>query len=361
MIGIFNVKYLYMGKYPIKYLPDKLSKEDKDKYRRELNKSRKAYKRGKYYTRKKVKSYDKKESGHIKKAKKIYRIDTIKPSRKLSKVTGCSVNGLNAIVKKGQGAYYSGGSRPNQTAHSWGIARLASSITGGKAAAVDFKILEDSCKKNSKALRMARTAKKKHGYGKRKVRKVNGGKKRTKKKSSLEKQFTPNINPKQMFKMGSFGGTYWRPIYSGVTKKKYKNVHKKYPKSWWQGIPENHLSSAVYDKAINKYNVKVGTTLKFWESKDWIKDLHPYGWVHWYCDYYQGKRGPDDERQIKRWLGVAGSRGRFMRFLVTLILKKGGKWDDETISPKIRQTLLHWGYKLTKSDFNREVKRRNSK
>ena len=41
-------------------------------------------------------------------------------------------------MKKGQGAYYSSGSRPNQSAHSWGYARLASAITGGKSAAVDF-------------------------------------------------------------------------------------------------------------------------------------------------------------------------------------------------------------------------------
>mgnify|MGYP003317291098 CR=1 FL=1 len=100
----------------------------------------------------------------------------------------------------------------------------------------------------------------------------------------------------------------------------------------------------------NKYKVKVCTTLEFWESKKWITKHHPYGWVHWYCDFYLGKRGPDDERQIKRWKALAGPRGRFMRFLVTQILKKKGKWNDESISPKIRQVLQHWGYKLTKKD-----------
>jgi hypothetical protein len=50
-----------------------------------------------------------------------------------------------------------------------------------------------------------------------------------------------------------------------------------------------------------------------------------------------------------------------MRFLVTQILKKrGGQWDDETISPKIRQVLQHWGYKLTKKDFDNEVERRKN-
>ena len=173
--------------------------------------------------------------------------------------------------------------------------------------------------------------------------------------------FKPNLSPREIFSLGSFGGTYWRPIYSNVTKKHYKNIHKKYPKSWWKNIPEKKLSQSKYDKSINKYKVKVGTTLDFWESKKWISKYNPYGWMHWYCDFYNGKKSPDDERQIKRWLGLAGPRGRFMRFLVTQILKKKGKWNDESISPKIRQVLQHWGYKLTKADFDREIKRRKKK
>ena len=34
--------------------------------------------------------------------------------------------------------------------------------------------------------------------------------------------FTPNLTPSEIFQRGSFGGTYWRPIYSRVTKKNYK-------------------------------------------------------------------------------------------------------------------------------------------
>ena len=29
----------------------------------------------------------------------------------------------------------------------------------------------------------------------------------------------------------------------------------------------------------------------------------------------------------------------------------GGKFDDYSILPKIRQTLLHWSYELTEKDF----------
>ena len=34
-------------------------------------------------------------------------------------------------------------------------------------------------------------------------------------------EFTPNLTPKEVLQKGSFGGTYFRPIYSSVTKQKY--------------------------------------------------------------------------------------------------------------------------------------------
>jgi len=166
-------------------------------------------------------------------------------------------------------------------------------------------------------------------------------------------EFKPNLTPKEMFESGSFGGTYWRPIYSSITGKKYKNKHRKYPKSWWKNIPEDHLTRdwKDYDKSINKYNVNVGTTLEFWEEKEWITKYHPYGWVQWYCDFYLGKRSSDDERQIKRWIQTAGSKSRFRKRLINLIRKNNTKYNDYKISPKIRQTLQHWGYELTLRDF----------
>ena len=159
-------------KVPIKYVPKRLTRKDKKKARKELKKSRKAYKKGKYYTRKKVKSFKSKKSNHVVNAMKIYGVKSVSASPKLAKKSGCSITGLKKLVSKGAGAYYSSGSRPNQTAMSWGRARMASAITGGKAAAVDFKILEKYCKSSSKALKLAKKAKKKHGYGTRKVRKV---------------------------------------------------------------------------------------------------------------------------------------------------------------------------------------------
>ena len=152
-------------RFPKRYIPSILSRKDKKKQRESLKKSKKYYKKGKYHTRKKVDSFKSKESPHLKKAKKIYKIDNLVVNNELAKKTLCSKKALNDIIKKGQGAYYSSGSRPNQSAHSWGVARLASSITGGKAAAVDYNILEQGCNYKSKALKLAKITKKKYKKG----------------------------------------------------------------------------------------------------------------------------------------------------------------------------------------------------
>lgn len=173
-------------------------------------------------------------------------------------------------------------------------------------------------------------------------------------------EFTPNLTPRQIFTMGSFGGTYFRPIKSKFYNNTLRNKHKKF--SFLKGIPENKLTRPFnkYDVKLNKYGKKVGTTLEFWEGKNWINKRDPYGWMQWYCEFYNGRRSSDDKRQIGRWLKLAGPKGRFRKFLVTEILKKGTKKDynNDKISPAIRQTLQHWGYKLTKKDFNDEIKSR---
>ena len=43
---------------------------------------------------------------------------------------------------------------------------------------------------------------------------------------------------------------------------------------------------------------------------------------------------------------------RFKGKLVKMIKDVNGKFDNYSISPKIRQTLLHWGYELTEKDFS---------
>lgn len=159
-------------KVPIRYIPFRLTKKDKKRQLKMLIKSRKMYKKGKYYSRPKVASFKSKPSKHIRNAQKIYKIDHITPSTELAKATGCSIDALKKIVRKGEGAYYSSGSRPNQTAQSWGLARLASSITAGKSAAVDYNILEKGCDHNKKAFKLAKKSRKQYKYGHGKTKKI---------------------------------------------------------------------------------------------------------------------------------------------------------------------------------------------
>jgi len=143
-----------------RYLPPTLSRRDRTRQRKELTKSRRLYKQNKYYTRKSVKSFKSKPSKHVDTARRLYRIQNIRPTRELSTRSGCSLKGLRQIVRKGEGAYYSSGSRPNQTPQSWGYARLASAITGGNASAVDFHIIDKECDHRKPAYRLAQRPRK---------------------------------------------------------------------------------------------------------------------------------------------------------------------------------------------------------
>jgi hypothetical protein len=157
---------------PVRYLPKKLTRKDKSKQVRMLMRSRRLYKSNKYYTRKEVPSYKSKTSNHIVDARRIYNIQNVAPNKELAMKTGCTLSALNKIVSKGEGAYYSSGSRPNQTPQSWGIARLASSLTAGKSAAVDYDIIKKGCNHKKRAFILANRAKKMYKYGHSSTKKV---------------------------------------------------------------------------------------------------------------------------------------------------------------------------------------------
>ena len=125
---------------PEKYIPILLTSSDKIKQKKNIRKSRRLYKRGQYYERPKVRSFKSKKSKHLSKVARLYGIDQIEISKELSDKAQCTKVGLEKIVNKGEGAYYSSGSRPNQTARSWGLARLASTLTGGNASVIDYNI-----------------------------------------------------------------------------------------------------------------------------------------------------------------------------------------------------------------------------
>ena len=125
------------NKIPKKYTAS-LSRKDKNEQKKNLIKSRKMYKKGIYVDRPKLKSYPKKRSSHIVTFEKKYNHKIT--DKDFIHKNIISTKGQNQILKKGRGAYYSSGSRPNQSSSSWAYARLASVITGGKARKVDKKI-----------------------------------------------------------------------------------------------------------------------------------------------------------------------------------------------------------------------------
>ena len=169
-------------------------------------------------------------------------------------------------------------------------------------------------------------------------------------------EFRPNLTPKQVLQSGSFGGTYYRNIHSSVTGKDYTDAWKEFPDDWFEGLNINKQVARKwddYDTKVNKYGVKVGTTLEFWEGKMWIRAQDPYGWFQWYCRFYEGRRSPDDSRQIGRYNAMRRFKGPLMKD----IRDAGAKYNDYSISPGRRQTLLHWGYELTEKDYKDWLKK----
>mmetsp|Transcript_7551 Transcript_7551/g.9874 ORF Transcript_7551/g.9874 Transcript_7551/m.9874 type:complete len:364 (+) Transcript_7551:246-1337(+) len=177
---------------------------------------------------------------------------------------------------------------------------------------------------------------------------------------SLLKDFHPNRTPEEVLRAGSFGGTYFRSIVSAVTNQSYKGadvLKDTVPSEWVEGLTTGMLTSQAYRPAVNKYGVKCGGSLGMWESSGWIVDVDPYGWFQWYCRFYQGRRCSDDDRQISRWLKSAGPKGRFRSQLCNKIVSNGTTFDDKSVSPVIRQTLLHWGLEITSDILKQHVKR----
>ena len=117
-----------------------LSKKDKKKQLRSLKKSQRSYKKGKYISRPKLKSFKEKKSSWTQKFHKLH--PEAKTLKQISDVTGIPKPALSAVKRKGMGAYYSSGSRPNQTAESWGLARMYSYILGGPTRKIDHHITE---------------------------------------------------------------------------------------------------------------------------------------------------------------------------------------------------------------------------
>jgi hypothetical protein len=134
-------------KYPKRYIPKSLSESDKKKQKKQLDKSTQDYKKGKYTDRKKLESFKGKKSSYTQEVKEKLGLpmnfdkvaDKLTKTKKREKEL---LKGFEEIYDKGKGAFYSSGSRPNQTPESWGKARVASVLVGGPSRKIDKKIVE---------------------------------------------------------------------------------------------------------------------------------------------------------------------------------------------------------------------------
>jgi len=130
-----------------KYIPDSLSEADKKKQKKQLEKSTSDYKKGKFTPREKLKSFTSRTSSYVQDVKEKIGlpINIDKLADKFSRTAKRKKElkaGMEEVIMKGKGAYFSAGSRPNQTPMSWGKARLASVLVGGPSRRIDKSIVE---------------------------------------------------------------------------------------------------------------------------------------------------------------------------------------------------------------------------
>lgn len=134
-----------MDKIPKRYIPKTLSKKDREKQKKAIEISKKEFEKGKFKVRPKLESFKSRESSWTKKAKEAGIAGTPKKiADKLGRTEKRKeeiLKGIKEIEAKGKAAYFTSGSRPNQTPSSWARARTYSVLFGGPSRKVDKSIV----------------------------------------------------------------------------------------------------------------------------------------------------------------------------------------------------------------------------
>jgi hypothetical protein len=138
---------------------------------------------------------------------------------------------------------------------------------------------------------------------------------------NFDPEFCPDLSPKEMLRMGVFGGKYMT------------DTRTEFPKNWFVTAK---LSPSRHHASLNYFGVDASQSLSVWRKKGWIHPDDPRGWFQWYCRYYMGRRIHDeDRRQIKRW--------KMMQRHIRQV-QKNCKPLDFSCRRRQRQALLHWAY-----------------
>ena len=132
--------------------------------------------------------------------------------------------------------------------------------------------------------------------------------------------FTPDLTPRQMLRLGVFGGKYMA------------DCPEEFPRSWFARA---RLCAERHDPRLNCFDVNASQSLAVWRRKGWIHAQDPRGWFQWYCRYYLGRRTADDARQIRRWRAIARH---------VAAIRKNCEPGDLECRRRQRQAVLHWAY-----------------
>src|SRR5512134_3344628 len=132
--------------------------------------------------------------------------------------------------------------------------------------------------------------------------------------------FTPQLTPRQMLRLGVFGGKYMT------------DCRGEFAAGWFAGAK---LCAKRHDPRLNYFGVNASQSLAVWRRKGWIHRQDPRGWFQWYCRYYMGRRTADDRRQIRRWRAIARH---------VAAIRKHCEPGDRDCRRRQRQAVLHWAY-----------------
>jgi hypothetical protein len=137
---------------------------------------------------------------------------------------------------------------------------------------------------------------------------------------NFDPDFRPQLTPREMLLLGVFGGKYMT------------DCADEFPADWFERAklnPERHAPE------LNLFGINASQPLSEWRRKGWIHADDPRGWFQWYCRYFMGRRGEDDERQIRRWKAMTRHIAQ---------IRAHCDAGDVSCRRRQRQALLHWAY-----------------
>jgi len=139
--------------------------------------------------------------------------------------------------------------------------------------------------------------------------------------NEFDPMFKPDLTPKEMLRLGVFGGKY------------LNDCKAEFPKDWFVRAK---LDREKHNYEINYFKINASQPLSVWQKKGWIFKDDPRGWFQWYCRYYMGRRiRAEDSRQIKRWRAMVRHVAQ---------IRNNCRTGDMACRRRQRQALLHWAY-----------------